>query len=209
MQIKINDLSNNELERGEIKYEIEYPTAIKTAEDAHPMLGIVKPGHRNDFKERLAKLGLDPYPMRPILTISDIRRRVYVRRDNQPFLSVSFDNASANHLWAKWHFYEIEPELNEIPFTEGDEATRKYMEKINTEIINTLMTQFPYLKRELTPKYCKAFNAFESQIPFYRTLIKMNMDNSDGMVLSGTLGLAAVIGGVFFVRRISRRKAEA
>ncbi len=207
MQIKINDLSDNQLERGEVKYEIQYPEMINSPEDAHPMLGIVKPSHREDFKARLTKLGFDPYSMRPILTINDIRRRVYVRRNNEPFLSVSFDNASASTLWAKWHFYEIEPELNEIPFTEGDEATRAYMEKINTEIINTLMTKFPYLKRELTPKYCKAFNAFESQIPLYRLLIKAGMDKADHLVGVGALGVIAFAGCILLViRKVTSKK---
>jgi len=207
MQIKINDLSDNQLERGEVKYEIQYPKMINSPEDAHPMLGIVKPSHREDFKARLTKLGFDPHSMRPILTINDIRRRVYVRRNNEPFLSVSFDNASASTLWAKWHFYEIEPELNEIPFTEGDEATRAYMEKINTEIINTLMTKFPYLKRELTPKYCKAFNAFESQIPLYRLLIKAGMDKADYLIGAGALGVAVFAGCIVIVKRkVTARK---
>jgi hypothetical protein len=209
MQIKLNDLSNNPLERGEIKFDIEHPTQIRTAEDAHPMLGIVKPGHRNDFKERLVSFGLDPYAMRPILTVVDVRRRIYVRRNNEPFLSVSFDDASSSVLWAKWHLYEIEPEINEIPFTEGDADTRAYMEKINNQIIGNLMTQFPYLKRELTPKYCKAFNAFEAQIPMYRSLIKMKLDNAESMYLSGTLGVAALVGVVIFVKRRSRGKQTA
>lgn len=207
MQIKINDLSDNHLERGEIKYEIQYPEMINQPEDVHPMLGIVKPSHRDDFKARLTKLGFDPYSMRPILTIHDIRRRVYVRRNGEPFLSVSFDNATASTLWAKWHFYEIEPELNEIPFTEGDEATRAYMEKINHEIINTLMTKFPYLKRELTPKYCKAFNAFEAQIPLYRFLIKSGMDKADYLIGAGAVSVIAFAGCIFFVfRKVTGRK---
>jgi hypothetical protein len=194
------------LERGEIKFEIEYPNSIKHPEDAHPMLGIVKRSHREDLKQRLTSVGLDPYAMRPILTISDIRRRVYVRRNNEPFLSVSFDNASCSVLWANWRFYEIEPELNEVPFTEADEATRKYMEKINHEVIDTLMMTFPYLKRDLTPKYCKAFHTIESQIPGYRFLIKANLDDADGMLLSGTAGCAVMIGAFVFVKRISRKK---
>ena len=205
MQIKLNDLSDNPLERGEIKYEIQYPQEISQADDAHPVLGIIKPDSRDDLNKRLTSIGIDPYAMRPILTVSDIRRRVYVRKNNEPFLSVSFDNATAGNLWAKWHFFEIEPELNEIPFTEGNEATRKYMEKINNEIIGTLMAKFPYLKRDLTPKYCKAFYSLESQIPAYRFLVRMRLDNADGMFLSGTVGVAILAGVFFGVRRLTRK----
>lgn len=194
MQIKLNDISDNELNRGEIKFEIEYPEKIVHPEDAHPLLGIVKPGHRKDLKQRLAEFGVDPYAMRPVLTVKDIRRRIYVRRNGQPFLSVSLDNASSDIMWAKWRFVEIEPELNEIPFTEGDAATQQHMVEVNTAIIGALMTKFPNLKRDLTPKYNKAFNYAASRIPLYRFLVMANMDDVGSVALVGVLGLATVVG---------------
>src|SRR5262245_5291814 len=63
MQIKLNDISSNALERGEIKYEIEYLQRPTTPEDTHPMLGKVKKQHRELFKKRLVDLGIDPQSM--------------------------------------------------------------------------------------------------------------------------------------------------
>ena len=63
MQIKINNRTANKLERGEIKFDIEYPTEIKSPDDSHPMLGMVKRSHRKEFKQRVINLGLDPYLM--------------------------------------------------------------------------------------------------------------------------------------------------
>ena len=131
----------SQLERGEIKFEIQYPQMINNPEDAHPMLAIVKPSHREDFKARLTKLGFDPYSMRPILTMHDIRRWVYVRRNNEPFLSVSFDNA------------------------------------------------------------------FESQIPFYRFLIKTGMDKADYLVGASALGVTVFAGCIVLViRKVTAKK---
>jgi hypothetical protein len=173
------------------------------------MLGIVKPSHRNEFKQRLVHAGLDPNAMRPILTVNDIRRRVYIRRNNQPFISVSFDDASVDVLWARSHFTEIEPELNEIQFTEANAEGRAYMEKINAHIIGTLMEKFPYLKRDLKPKYNKFFEKTESQIPLYRFLIRSKLDNANGLLLVGTLGLALLAGGLIFARKVVGLREEA
>jgi hypothetical protein len=129
MQIKLNNITSNTLERGEIKFAIEHRLP-KTAEDAHPMLGIVKPGHRELFKQRLVGIGLDPQAMRPVLTVRDLRTRVYFNRDDKPFMSISFDQASSKLLWAEYRFVEIEPELNEIGFTDADPEMRRYMESV-------------------------------------------------------------------------------
>src|SRR5688572_26502151 len=130
MQIKLNDISSNELERAEIKFDIDRMPNRNTPEGRHPMLGRVKEEHREPFKERLVGLDLDPKSMREILTVRDIRRRIYLKKDGQSFMSISHDQASAELWWGRAKFCELEPELNEIGFTEADEATRAYMETI-------------------------------------------------------------------------------
>jgi len=60
MQIKLNDRSQNVLERGEIKFDIKRPATKDSPEDNHPMLGIVKSSQREDFKQRLKERGLEP-----------------------------------------------------------------------------------------------------------------------------------------------------
>lgn len=204
MQIKINNLSSNELERGEYKYEIEYPRNFDSNEDKHPLLGIVKPSHRADLRQRLTQMGIDPYAMRPILTITDRRRRLYILRNKQPFLSISHDMAKSELLWAKWEIVELEPELNEIPYTEGDQATKEYMAKIGAEISNGILAKFPDIKRDLTPKYSKAYNAFETQIPFLNLLVKTNFAHVNGIVMLFALSVGILVGAVFFVKKSFR-----
>jgi hypothetical protein len=57
------------------------------------------------------------------------------------------------------------------------------MTAISEQISELLMTRFPGLRRDLTPKYNKAFAYFEEQIPMYRTLIAYEMDTVDSVVL--------------------------
>lgn len=209
MQIKLNNITGNQLDRGELKYTIEYPQEIKTAEDTHPLLGIVKPSHREDLKQQLAKLGVEAYAMRPILTIRDLRKRVYIYRNKKPFMSISHDSVTSEMMWAKFAIVEIEPELNEIGYTEADSTTRARMEAIGTRISDMLMAKFPELKRELTPKYGKAFNAFEDQIPFLRFLVKMNMNSMDSVAGIAILGIVIVTGGGVVVKRtLSSKKSD-
>jgi hypothetical protein len=181
MQIKLNDTSENALERAEIKFEIEHPREKRSAMDAHPLFGIVKPSHRGPFEKRLQELGLDARSMKPILTVRDVRRRIYWKKDDKPFMSISFDQADSRIWWASTEFCEIEPELNEIGFTEADEETRATMETVLAKVVSEIRTRFPSIQQDLSPKYNKSFDRLEKQIPFLRPLVRVGLQASHGM----------------------------
>ena len=191
MQIKLNDISSNELERAEIKYDIDRMPKRDTPEGRHPTLGRVKEEHRKPFKDRLEAIGLDPQSMQPILTVVDVRRRVYLKKNGNAFMSISFDQVQCDLLWAHVEFCEIEPELNEIGFTEADEATRTYMESVLAKVVGDIRAKFPEIQQVLTPKYNKSFDRLEAEIPMLRTLVKVGL-HDDGAVL-------LVFGGVLVV----------
>jgi hypothetical protein len=206
MQVKLNSITDNPLARGEIKYGIEYPERIEDLEDRHPMIGIVQRSHRKDFKKRLADLGLDPVSMRPILTVRDVRSRVYLGRFGKSFMSISFDRAGAELWWAKARFVEIEPELNEIIFTEASPEMRAHMEGILESIVDDLHRQFPFLTRDLTPKYNKSFQILASQIPGLRLLVAVNLHQRSGLIgLSVAAALLVAALGYGGYRLVGRR----
>jgi hypothetical protein len=204
MQIKLNDISSNEMERAEIKYDIEHPTEKKSAIDSHPLLGIVKPSHRGPFEKRLAEIGLDAQSMRPVLTVVDLRRRVYLKKNGQAFMSISFDQAHAKVWWGKAEFCEIEPELNEIGFTEADAETRKYMEGVLAKVVGDIRTRFPAITQDLTPKYNKSFDRIEETVPFFRTLVRFGLQSTQGMLLFFGAGLFLVF---LVYQLVARRRA--
>lgn len=213
MQIKLSNVSSNPFERGEIKFDIEYPSELKHPFDSHPMLGIVKRSDRLAFIQELTKLGVDPVSMRPILTVHDLRRRIYFShktfsQHGTAFLSVSFDNASASIWWATTKFVEIEPELSEIEFTMADNQTRRYMEEINQKIIDDLKQRFPFLKTNLMPKYNKSFAYLTESLPFLPILVKTRMNNTEGMFMSLLSVFGAVSVGIFgAIYKVRQRKA--
>ena len=169
------------------------------------MIGLVRPAHREGLRTRLADLGMDAETMRPILTIQDRRTRVYILKDGKPFMSISHDKARSELLWAKFEMVEIEPELNEIAYTEAGPETRAYMEKIGAAISARMRQEFPYLEQNLTPKYNRAFAAFEEQIPYLRLLVKTNMINQDHLF---ALIFALVAGIGYTVYRSHRALAD-
>ena len=106
-------------------------------------------------------------------------------------MSVSFDMASSGIWWAETQFCEIEPELNEIGFTEAKPEKRAYMETVLHRVVGEILTRFPEIKRDLNPKYNKAFDRLEAQIPFLRTVVKLGMQARGGMY---NLGLILALG---------------
>jgi hypothetical protein len=174
LQVKLNDIDSNTFNRGEIKFDIRAPAKPKVADDVVPVLGFLKPSDRADFKDLMSQLNIDPYALKPILTIRQRRRSIYLTRNNQAFISIRLDEDSSEMLWAAWQHVEIEPELNEIPYTKSKNAEREYMQAINLKLLDDIMEKFPQIKMDLTPKYNKAFNYFETKIPYLRSLIKYN-----------------------------------
>lgn len=208
VQIKLNKLdAEKPLNRGELKYEVEPPAQPVDRDDQHPLLHLVKPEHREDFKARLREQALDPYSLKEVLTVHDMRSRIYITKNKLPFMSISFDRADTGIWWAKYNFVEIEPELNEIPYTEGDAATREYMEKVLGQIVSEIRTEFPFIEQNLTPKYNKSFNALEEQLPFLKFLVKNQMNNTQGLGIILLLIMTPIIIGLHFLsRKIRSRK---
>lgn len=198
MQIKVSKISANYLERGEFKYAVQYPKQPRSPDDQHPMLGPVKPSQREEFKKRLTAMGLVPYQMKPILTVTDHRKRLYILRSGKPFISISVDHATGEALGKSVEFVEIEPELNEVAFTEADPAMRKFMESTNAAIIDDIMAAFPSAMRDLTPKYNKAFERLEARTTFFRFRIRVG---ANGLFTAAVLGIFLAGSAVWILRR--------
>jgi hypothetical protein len=172
LQVKLNDVDSNALNRGEIKFNISQNVNLKTQDDVHPVLGRLKPADRAEFKQLVSHLGIDPYSLDQVLVLEQRRRSIYIPRSGADFISIRLDEVTSELLWADWYHVEIEPELNEVPYTEAGDRERAYMENINAMIIADIQQQFPYVQQDLTPKYNKAFEYFETKIPILRFLIK-------------------------------------
>lgn len=161
--------------RNEIKFEVDRTATGRSADDNHPLLKFLAAAQREELKARLLELQVEVYDLRPILTITQHRRRVYLDRDGETFISFSMDDASARAWWAKEEFSQMEVELNELVYTAADPFLQKRMQEIREVMIEDLRAQFDYLQDDQTIKYTKMFNALASRLPGMRFLIRLGI----------------------------------
>ena len=139
LQVKLNDVDSDVFSRGEIKFDIHHDLKPDDPDDLQPALGLLKTSDRPQFKQLMAELSINPYSLKPILTLDQRRRSIYITRNGDAFISVRLDQDSSDMLWAGWRHFEIEPELNEIPFTAADDAGKAYMQDINSKILKDIL----------------------------------------------------------------------
>ncbi|MFQ5641248.1 MAG: hypothetical protein ACE5IR_24985, partial [bacterium] len=170
--VKSSRLVSVVLPDGDVKFGVAYHHKLKSLEDKHPAIGLVKRPKRDKFKKILENLGVDANDLRPVLTCKQRRRRIEIAYHNSPFLSISLDEVSSEKLWAKTNFAELVLELDETTYTGADENTRQYMQDLAAKISQSIREHFPALRRDLTPKYNKAFDALAEKIPLFVFLMK-------------------------------------
>lgn len=206
VQLKLSGISDDALERGEFKFDVADAIDLEL-----PILQILRRSERSGLQARLSELGVDARTVRPILTITDLRRRIYLDRHSTPILSVSHDHVTVRKLWASVEFVEIEPELNEVIYTAADSATRQEMAAIGERISSAIMERFPDVRRDLMPKYGKAAVRLDRAVPGFRSLVRFGLHDGDGaaailVIAIGVLGAAAVA-GARGIRRLRERPA--
>ncbi len=175
MQVKLNNIDDNAMNRGELKFQIDHSVKRNTADDLHPVLSLVDGADRGDFMKLMTDIGIDPFSLKEILINKQRRRSLYIPRNGQQFISIRLDECTFQMLFFEQKHVELEPELNEVPYTAADSTERAFMESINRRIVDDILQEFPEIKRDLTPKYNKAFNYFEKRIPFLRSLFKYGL----------------------------------
>lgn len=213
LQVKVNNISDNELDRGEIKFKIRSSEDMNsTMDDEHPLIGLIEAEQRPMFIERLKSLDLDAYSMRPVLTVHDMRSRVYFVRNGEPFMSVSFDQVDVRVWWTTVRFVEIEPELSEVEYTHADATTKAYMESVLKRVVDEVRAAFPAIQQDLTPKYNKAFDAVEAELPFFTLLVQLDIADDNGLVstIVVLIAIAGLVAATLHHRRTRKRRlAEA
>lgn len=208
LQLKINRGDEAGLARSEVKYKIvERQQGQK--DDAHPLLGLIDRDDRQDCIARLAALGLDARAMRPVVTLKQNRRRVYVNDADGAFATITLDACSTDSWGADVRWTEIELELNEIRFTKADPAERAGMKEIDLHMQRDLQEAFPGIVQDQTSKYTHSLEEIErtSWLPI-KTLIGLGI-GQDFLLLIVVAAGAGVVGlaGAGWKRLRTRRRA--
>lgn len=162
MQVKINNVDGNLLNRGEYKFKVDTLLSDTTSPDPrerHPFLGLVAPLHRDSLLATLLRYGIAGDSLHPTLLLDQLRRRIYVLRDTIPFATLSLDEVKAQFADKSYYGHELELELNEIRYTAADPAARATLEQVNGDIMERVLHRWPTLEQDQTPKYKKAWIA--------------------------------------------------
>src|SRR5690606_36027221 len=78
LQVKINGIDGNELNRAEYKYEIQYYRPPTKTLDMHPFFYNIKRNQRQLLDVRLAEFNIVGKSLFPTIRIEQTRKRVYV-----------------------------------------------------------------------------------------------------------------------------------
>jgi hypothetical protein len=158
MQIKINGIDSNALNRAEYKYPIKHYSSSDKGYESSPFLNLIKKTYREEIIKTLSQLKIDANTLKPFIVVDQNRKRVYIYKGAKAFSTITLDSVTATQNKDKVNFIEIEMELNEIAYTAANDLERKKMEKLNKTIMEDLMAKFPQIKQDQTPKYNKAYN---------------------------------------------------
>lgn len=157
MQVKINRVDDNVLNRGEYKFKPDTLTADSAGGplERHPFFGLVLPSHRDSLRSILSRYGMMADSLRPTALIDQMRRRIYINRDIMPFATLSLDVVTGT-MSGRWcTFTELELELNENGYTGSDSTERAAMERVNEFIKDHVVGRWPQVKQDQRPKYTK------------------------------------------------------
>lgn len=159
MQVKINRVDDNALNRGEFKFKPD--TLISdTASDPmerHPFYGLVLPSHRDSLRNILERHRIVGDSLRPTALIDQLRRRIYISRDTVPFATLSLDDVTGIMDGGTCHYHELELELNENGYTGSDSIERAVMEHVNGFVKAHIVKHWPAVHQDQRSKYAKVF----------------------------------------------------
>ncbi len=198
LQIKLDHGDVTGVARAEIKFEVPPRGNGSSLDDAHPMLSLVHQSQREEFYAVFRAMGIDAYTMRPVLTLQQNRRRIYLDDQIGAFATLTLDLCSTNSWGTDLRWAEAELELNEIRYTEAGEAERQRMERVIETIQSDLQQTFPAIVQDQTPKYNTAFAAIEAAtwLPV-RRLIQWRMDAVDFIAVV-LVSLVTMCGAIWY-----------
>ena len=169
LQIKMSNIDDKaDLNRAEIKFEV----GTQVRHNIKHLVPYVQPQDLHDVAGILNDLDVDIREMKKI-TLGQERRRVYISYRNAPFATITLDKVDTSFLMWDCSFVEVEIELNEILYTAVDDDKRDEMEQVSGIIKTVLEKQYPFIKRDQTPKYNKASQCLGDKAPFYETLVNL------------------------------------
>ncbi len=186
VQVKLPTNDESGVARKEIKFNLYKKNNREGRMAMHPFWKLIRPKDRDKMKLQLNQLEVKGDELNPEVKVEQLRKRIYVSEDDWPYLTMTLDRVRSFYFPYP-EFYELELELNEIRYTEGDEEEREEMEAFNAELKSKIMNRFPSLRQDQTPKYNKMKNLISGNV------LALFYDNYLYVILLGLVTFAGTL----------------
>jgi len=197
VQLKLPLADTTGVARQEIKFNVYTKIKNLDRQAMHPFWRYVRPKNREEVNLYLASFDLTGNDLSPAIKVEQDRKRIYVSENGIPYLTMTFDEVCSFYFPYPC-FTELELELNEIRFTDGSEEERVKMELINQLIKDKVLTQFPALQQDQTPKYNKM-----------SLLLKDNLlEKIYSNLMYIILGIVVLYAGILFIQNNKKQRAN-
>ncbi len=163
IQVKLSSQNKESIVRSEVKYDAMEPLVQDSFLNQHELFSHLFPTDQQSLMKFLKGIGYEPLDFRSVINLTQMRRRVYFKKDKMPFLTLTLDEVEVMKRGKKKKFYEMEIEVDENLYTGSTVEQRKSLEEIASKIKSDLLVKFSDIKQDQTPKYNKAFLLFEKE----------------------------------------------
>lgn len=162
VQVKLPTADKSGLAREEHKFDLYQKADRSDRKAMHPFLRYIKPKDRDELDLLLARFQTAGKNMSPDVKVKQIRKRIYVSQDGDPYMTFTLDKVSSFYFPYS-SFTELELELNEILYTQVDYAEKKKMESYNAAVKEKIANAFPNIQQDQTPKYNKMSSLLQTK----------------------------------------------
>ncbi len=161
-------LSAPEQTRNELKYTLTAPTIGTFAEryiNQESLLRIMEPDERDLFSARMEEVGVNAKRLKPLISLNQERRRVYLRYNGEKVFTLTLDIATSEQNFVKAKFAQLDIEISELVFTASTQQKKEHWLDVQQALFKDLKTQFPYLVQNQTPKVVRMLQVIEEKGP--------------------------------------------
>ncbi len=129
----------------------------------HPVLGRVDKDERERFEYELARFDIATEGLQSAFRFDQKRQRWYLSDSKGDMLTVSLDHVRLKSI--PFHaFTELEIEINENRYTNGNEAERAYLDTIQDKLVHLKKLDFPFMEADQRSKYEKMQTLIEGSL---------------------------------------------
>jgi len=168
------DNAGSSIQKFEVKISTKKP---RVPDDLPAPLRWIKSNQRDGFKASMQQLSVNPYALKPVLTLKQEMRSIYIPRNGENFICIRLSTDTSRLLWVDFNQVVIEPQMDDAAYAAASAEEQQEMERIYEALVHDIANKFPAVSIELTPKYHAVFDDYFQQIPRLDFLEEYIFDN--------------------------------